>query len=85
MGCVYKSFSDGKPIIIHQTEKANGENAQVSYIAELDEWVVGSKNCSYLVKDYGCIENVKNSRYDLVVLIAKCWLDIVSKMDETTV
>jgi len=39
--------------------KANGENAQVSYFKPTDEWVVSSKNVAILVKT---VEDVK--KYD---------------------
>lgn len=39
------------PYRIYLTEKANGENFQVSYNTEYQAWVVGSKNVSLIVRD----------------------------------
>ena len=36
---------------VYRLNKANGENAQVSYSPLTDEWVISSKNVSIMVKD----------------------------------
>ena len=47
----YSSFAEEDTnVAIYRLEKANGENAQVSYLSEVDAWVVCSKNVSILVR-----------------------------------
>lgn len=41
----------GVPLKIYQTEKANGENASISYLEEVDKWIISSKNCSMILTD----------------------------------
>lgn len=42
---------DRAKVHIFRLNKANGENAQVSFNAKLGEWVICSKNVSIFVKD----------------------------------
>lgn len=44
------------PYSVYLTEKANGENFQVSFNTEHQAWIVGSKNVSLLVRDEKDIE-----------------------------
>lgn len=43
-----KELNTGEEVYVSKMEKANGENAQISYVRELDTWVVASKNVSLL-------------------------------------
>lgn len=48
----YKSLDQEATVIeTFQLEKANGENAQVSYCVPLDAWVICSKNVSLLARN----------------------------------
>ena len=40
-------------------EKANGENCQISYISQIDHWVIASKNVSLLAKSRADLEKYK--------------------------
>ena len=84
---VEKTLDQGGKVIIYKTEKANGENAQVSYNAEFDAWVIASKNVTTLVRNRADIDHYvqakDQSRYAFAILIAKAWFDILeNKVDD---
>ena len=69
--------------------KANGENAQISYIKSYDYWVIASKNVCLLakyrsdLKEYnpyiyqkGTKEKIP-TRYSFAHIIGQCWFDIL--------
>ena len=47
---IEEALKSGNKVRIYQTEKANGENCQVSYFRPIDAWLVSSKNVSILAK-----------------------------------
>ena len=47
---IEQAYKDGCTIKLYQTEKANGENCQISYISRLDSWLISSKNVSILAR-----------------------------------
>jgi len=69
--------------------KANGENAQISYIKKFDYWVIASKNVCLLaqirddLEDYPPFTSHKNpkerkpTRYSFAYKIGQCWFDIL--------
>ena len=67
--------------------KANGENAQISYIKKFDYWVIASKNVCLLANNrddledyppYKIYKNEKNpTRYSFAYKIGQCWFDIL--------
>ena len=78
-------ISRGFCVDIYQTEKANGENVQVSYIKLLKKWIISSKNCSMIVSDSSEIENYSDDRYKFTKLIASNFLSPINqivKLDE---
>ena len=74
--------------------KANGENAQISYIKQFDYWVIASKNVCLLaqyredLEDYPPFTNPKNpkerkpTRYSFAYKIGQCWFDILENFTE---
>lgn len=63
-------------IDIYMLEKANGENAQVSYIQSLAKWIICSKNVSLLAEkeeDIAPYEKDNSGRYRFAILIAQAW------------
>ncbi len=74
--CV-QAISQGHSIDIYQTEKANGENAQVSFIAELDAWIVCSKNVSILAKSAADIDKMTSERFEYARKIAHTWFEMI--------
>ena len=64
--------------------KANGENAQISYVKQFDYWVIASKNVCLLAKNRKDLEEYppytksgKPTRYSFAYIIGKCWFDIL--------
>ena len=65
---------------IYRLNKANGENAQVSFYEPLNEWVISSKNVSIFVKDANDIKLYKGERYGFSILIAEAWFNILKEL-----
>ena len=64
--------------------KANGENAQISYVKQFDYWVIASKNVCLLAKTRNDLEDYspktksgKPTRYSFAYIIGQCWFDIL--------
>lgn len=49
---VEESFRRGEKVILLKTNKANGENAQVSYNHLLKAWIIASKNVAIALRNY---------------------------------
>lgn len=62
----------------HYIEKANGENAQISFSNGL--WVVCSKNRVMFAKEEKDLETKDRSRFVLTTEIAKCWFGYYNKL-----
>lgn len=61
--------------------KANGENCQVSYVQEIDAWVISSKNVGLVARSVEDVELYakKNSmRYSFSAMMARCWFTLIS-------
>lgn len=69
---------------VFRLNKANGENAQVSYFPPTDSWVISSKNVSILVREPQEIKLYQGERYDFASLIARTWFELIGgkKKDE---
>lgn len=84
--------SSQKKLSVYLTEKANGENFQVSYNSQFECFIVGSKNVTIAVRNEEDIEwYIKNGepkdRYSYCVDFGRVWLNIVKnkikdKIDE---
>ena len=70
---------------LYKLNKANGENAQVSYYAPLNEWVISSKNVSIFVKEEGDVKLYKGERYGFAILIAHAWFNIIKNLDKNQI
>lgn len=53
---IEEALKNGNKVRIYQTEKANGENCQISYFRPVDSWLVSSKNVSILAKSRNDVE-----------------------------
>jgi len=80
---VKAALENGEDVTIISTDKANGENAQITYISDpsLENffqvkgmWLVCSKNVAVAFRDLEDIECYQEDRYYYAKLIAKCWL-----------
>mmetsp|Transcript_11344 Transcript_11344/g.9751 ORF Transcript_11344/g.9751 Transcript_11344/m.9751 type:complete len:232 (-) Transcript_11344:2001-2696(-) len=72
----------GGKVSVYKTEKANGENAQVSYNPDYDAWIVASKNVSILVRkreDIADYVKMPIKRYSIATLIAEAWFRLLDK------
>ena len=67
---------------LYRLNKANGENAQVSFYFPLNEWVVSSKNVSIFVKDPNDIKLYKGERYGFAILIAEAWFKLLADLSK---
>lgn len=76
---------DKAKVHIYRLNKANGENAQVSYYPQTDEWIISSKNVSIMIKEMKDVKNYQGQRYGFAILIAQAWLQIVSNLNKNQV
>eukprot|EP00826_Nyctotherus_ovalis_P020601 TRINITY_DN1648_c0_g2_i10.p1 TRINITY_DN1648_c0_g2~~TRINITY_DN1648_c0_g2_i10.p1 ORF type:complete len:622 (+),score=151.40 TRINITY_DN1648_c0_g2_i10:111-1868(+) len=76
---VQQHFLNGNKIQVYATRKANGENAQISYIK--DFWCISSKNVSLCARTEADLVHYKdNQRYQFALAIALVWFKIVDKL-----
>ncbi len=70
------------PLIAYLTEKANGENFQVSFNNEFQCWIIGSKNVSLAARDEKDLDyynkNNENNRYNYTLNFAKLWFELLN-------
>lgn len=73
---------DGKAVTILKLNKANGENAQVSYFAPTHQWVVCSKNVSLLAQDMNEVSQPQwaDHRYRFARQIAEVWFGQLGRL-----
>jgi len=71
-------------VTIYNTNKANGENLQISFNKDLLAWVIASKNVSLMARTREDIELYSFDRYNFAKLIGNAWFDILDKMDANT-
>lgn len=67
---------------MYRLNKANGENAQVSFYPDFDEWLISSKNVSVLVKTREDLKLYQGERYEFALEIADTWFNIIEKKDK---
>ncbi len=77
---VKTSFESNPNVIvkIYNLNKANGENAQVSFCSELNLWSISSKNVSLVAEKIGDLTSYTESRFDFAKLIANEWFRIIA-------
>ena len=80
-----KAIKDGNEVEVLKTLKANGENVQVSYLYDIESWVVCSKNVAILVRSREDILPYTKcemaSRYSFACEMAHVWFDKIQSMD----
>lgn len=76
------SMIQGKQVRVYKTEKANGENCQVTYIEELDAWLVSSKNVAVVFKKSSDFETYTDARYTYALAMSKAWLKLLGKVTD---
>ena len=74
--------SNSKSFVIYNTEKVNGENAQISVVCD-KYWLIGSKNKCLLVQNEQDLQKLKNKHeYKQTSLIARCWFKLLKSKTE---
>lgn len=76
-------LDNGGKVVVYKTEKANGENAQVTYNPILDAWVCASKNVAIAIRNQDDLEayrQLNEGRYAFAILIAETWLKLLKKV-----
>lgn len=63
---------------VYRLNKANGENAQISYFPPLDSWMVSSKNVSIFVREPIEIKHYQGERYGFAALMAQTWFALIA-------
>ncbi len=48
---IKKAMLEGHKIEAIRTLKANGENCQISYVSQIDAWVIASKNVGLVARN----------------------------------
>ena len=79
---VLKVFREKEEIEIFCTRKANGENAQISYIRAYNGWICGSKNVGVIIQEMNDLRKYKGPRYTYAIKIGEVWLKIIEDMDK---
>lgn len=87
---IFKPVEDallsGSAVTVYKTNKANGENAQVSYFSSFDAWVVSSKNVSMIVRSReDCELYRKKERFQFAHLIAEEWFNYIDRTEVGTI
>lgn len=67
---------------VYKLNKANGENAQVSYNKTLGEWVISSKNVAVFLSNANDIKLYKGERYGFAILMAQTWFKILEGLNK---
>lgn len=82
---ILKSMSEGHTLTIWETEKANGENCQVSCVqpeAGRSLWLVSSKNVTIVFSNAEEIEQYKDMRFNYAKAMGFMWLKTIAEFGE---
>ncbi len=84
LGPLYDILSNNQgSVTILKTLKANGENAQISYVQEIQSWSISSKNVCLLARqDSDVDQNYNSDRFHFAKLMAHTWFDIISTIPQ---
>lgn len=80
LGPLYDILSNNQgSVTILKTLKANGENAQISFVPEIQSWSISSKNVCLLARqDSDVDQNYNSDRFHFAKLMAHTWFDLIS-------
>ncbi|CAE8612692.1 unnamed protein product, partial [Polarella glacialis] len=81
---VSDAWRAGRRILVSRLEKANGENAQVSYMSATGQWVLCSKNVSLLASAPSevSLPQWSDHRYRFARHVAELWFDQLGRLEE---
>ncbi|CDW83272.1 UNKNOWN [Stylonychia lemnae] len=87
MGPIFQAFklNQNNHISLLRSEKANGENVQISYVKEFDLWAISSKNVCILANGEEEFKFYQDQRYDYTKQIAIQWFKLISEFDSEKV
>mmetsp|Transcript_6287 Transcript_6287/g.6174 ORF Transcript_6287/g.6174 Transcript_6287/m.6174 type:complete len:433 (+) Transcript_6287:344-1642(+) len=71
---------EGASVEVYKTNKANGENAQVSYARPIDAWIISSKNVSIAARSQEDFDKLNLERYNFAKLIGVEWFKHISTL-----
>ncbi|KAF4727135.1 hypothetical protein FOZ62_007535 [Perkinsus olseni] len=76
-----KRLAERWPTNLYLLDKANGENAQVSWSGEFSAWVICSKNVSLVARELADIHRFKSDRFEYAKLVAAAWFEELQKLE----
>jgi hypothetical protein len=76
-----KTILEGHKVEVIKTLKANGENVQVSWNAEVEAWVICSKNVGLLAQFRDDIDRYNSDRFVFAKEMAHVWFDIIEDIE----
>ena len=94
---VFQALENDFYIEIIKLMKANGENAQISYIKNLNYWVIASKNVCLLAENRSDLKYYQPyminkvtkekipTRYSFAHIIGQCWFDILENFSDAEI
>ena len=94
---VFQALQNDFYIEIIKLMKANGENAQISYIKSYNYWVIASKNVCLLARNRSDLEYYQPfkynkatkenipTRYSFAHIIGQCWFDILENFNDAEI
>jgi hypothetical protein len=79
---IQSAFNSGRSVYVYLSEKANGENIQISYDINFKTWIIGSKNVTILCRELEDIlwyrKNAQNvNKYSFSIEFAEIWFKIL--------
>lgn len=81
-GGAQKSLQNKKQAAVYKCVKANGENAQISWVGNLGAWLIASKNVSLLARTEEDISKYEGERFHFAKLIAKEWFRYTERLNK---
>lgn len=69
-------------VTVVETNKANGENSQISWVAEVGSWCIASKNVAMLLRTVEDVTLYIGDRFHYAELIAREWFSLLKRMKD---
>lgn len=80
-GTLKEDLDEGKEtVVVIESNKANGENCQISWVAEVGAWSIASKHVSMLLRSLDDVSLYISDRFHFAELIAREWFTIIKQM-----
>ncbi|CAD8160913.1 unnamed protein product [Paramecium octaurelia] len=84
IGRAQELASQNKQLKIYVSEKANGENCQISYCKDIDGWSISSKNKTLVIRNENDLEAqcYQKYSYQVALMIAKQWFKDLKQLNQ---